>query len=62
MLLGTSPLAMPWPTLDPFLLCVRHDDCYPRGKRRVIDGKTPRQDVPRVSSTSRAVPVRERSA
>ena len=23
--------APPWPTLDPFLFCVHHDDAYPRG-------------------------------
>jgi len=26
-----QPLAMPWPTLDPFLFCVHHVDAYPRG-------------------------------
>jgi redox-sensitive bicupin YhaK (pirin superfamily) len=25
---------MPWPTLDPFLFCVHHDDRYPRGNGR----------------------------
>ena len=25
------PLGFPWPTLDPFLFCVHHDDAYPRG-------------------------------
>jgi quercetin 2,3-dioxygenase len=34
MILGTSPLGMPWPTLAPFLLCVHHDDRYPRGNGR----------------------------
>ena len=34
MLLSLSPLGMPWPTLDPFLFCVHHDDRYPRGNGR----------------------------
>lgn len=25
------PLAFPWPTIDPFLFCVHHDDAYPKG-------------------------------
>jgi redox-sensitive bicupin YhaK (pirin superfamily) len=24
---------MPWPTLDPFLFCVHHNDKYPRGEK-----------------------------
>ena len=34
MILARSPLGMPWPTLDPFLFCVHHDDRYPRGNGR----------------------------
>ena len=34
VLLGHSPIGMPWPTLDPFLPCVHHDDRYPRGNGR----------------------------
>src|SRR5688500_7918222 len=34
VILETGPLGFPWPTLDPFLFCVHHDDAYPRG-----DGK-----------------------
>jgi quercetin 2,3-dioxygenase len=30
-ILGISQLSMPWPTIDPFLFCVYHDDAYPRG-------------------------------
>ena len=30
-ILGISQLGMPWPTIDPFLFCVYHDDAYPRG-------------------------------
>ncbi|MCB9779235.1 MAG: pirin family protein [Alphaproteobacteria bacterium] len=29
--LATVPLGFQWPTLDPFLFCVHHDDAYPRG-------------------------------
>ncbi|MDB5095748.1 MAG: Pirin family protein [Cyanobacteria bacterium RYN_339] len=25
------PLGMPWPTVDPYLFCVHHDDAYPAG-------------------------------
>jgi redox-sensitive bicupin YhaK (pirin superfamily) len=35
MILSLTPLgAPPWPTLDPFLFCVHHDDRYPRGNGR----------------------------
>ena len=30
-LLKIQPLGFPWPTMDPFLFCVYHDDAYPRG-------------------------------
>ncbi len=30
-ILAVHPLGMPWPTIDPFLFCVHHDDAYPRG-------------------------------
>ncbi len=29
------PLGFPWPTLDPFLFCVHHDDAYPAGDERM---------------------------
>jgi redox-sensitive bicupin YhaK (pirin superfamily) len=29
--LQLMPLGMPWPTSDPFLFCVHHDDAYPPG-------------------------------
>src|SRR4051794_16232593 len=29
--LTTVPLGFQWPTLDPFLFCVHHDDAYPAG-------------------------------
>ena len=32
--LSRAALTMPWPTLDPFLFCVHHDDRYPRGNGR----------------------------
>src|SRR5258708_39637248 len=28
---STVPLGFQWPTLDPFLFCVHHDDTYPKG-------------------------------
>ncbi len=31
-ILGAKPLGFPWPTIDPFLFCVYHDDMYPKGK------------------------------
>lgn len=30
----TVPLGFQWPTLDPFLFCVHHDDAYPAGNER----------------------------
>lgn len=33
-LIALHPLGMPWPTLDPFLFCVHHDDAYPPGNGR----------------------------
>jgi redox-sensitive bicupin YhaK (pirin superfamily) len=33
-ILSITPLGMPWPTLDPFLFCVHHDDAYPAGNGR----------------------------
>ena len=33
--LAVTPLvSMPWPTIDPFLFCVHHDDAYPPGNGR----------------------------
>nr|HEX4315590.1 pirin-like C-terminal cupin domain-containing protein [Kofleriaceae bacterium] len=29
--IATVPLGFQWPTPDPFLFCVHHDDAYPRG-------------------------------
>jgi quercetin 2,3-dioxygenase len=29
-----TPLGFQWPTLDPFLFCVHHDDAYPAGNER----------------------------
>jgi hypothetical protein len=34
-ILGTVPLGFQWPTLDPFLFCVHHDDAYPPGTERM---------------------------
>ncbi|MDY7103616.1 MAG: pirin family protein [Actinomycetota bacterium] len=33
--LQTVPLGMQWPTLDPFLFCVHHDDAFPAGNDRM---------------------------
>jgi hypothetical protein len=33
-ILQVLPLGLPWPTIDPFLFCVHHDDAYPRGNGR----------------------------
>lgn len=30
-----QPLGFPWPTLDPFLFCVHHNDAYPRGNAKL---------------------------
>ena len=30
-ILQTAPLGFQWPTIDPFLFCVHHDDRYPAG-------------------------------
>jgi quercetin 2,3-dioxygenase len=32
--LQTVPLGFQWPTLDPFLFCVHHDDAYPKANGR----------------------------
>ncbi|HEY4377085.1 MAG TPA: pirin family protein, partial [Acidimicrobiales bacterium] len=33
--LQTVPLGFQWPTIDPFLFCVHHDDAYPAGDERL---------------------------
>ncbi|MDB5937656.1 MAG: Pirin domain protein [Polaromonas sp.] len=33
--LRTEPLGFPWPTVDPFLFCVYHDDAYPAGNAQM---------------------------
>lgn len=36
IVLETTPLTgSPWPTVDPFLFCVHHDDAYPSGNGRL---------------------------
>jgi redox-sensitive bicupin YhaK (pirin superfamily) len=42
--LQTVPLGMRWPTIDPFLFCVHHDDAYPAGNPQLgpeasLDGR-----------------------
>lgn len=32
---GIQPLGFQWPTPDPFLFCVHHDDAYPAGNARL---------------------------
>ena len=34
-ILKVQPLGFPWPTIDPFLFCVHHDDAYPRGNAQM---------------------------
>jgi quercetin 2,3-dioxygenase len=34
-IVGVAPLAFPWQTRDPFLICVHHVDLYPRGNDRL---------------------------
>jgi quercetin 2,3-dioxygenase len=33
-ILNAQALGFPWPTIDPFLFCVHHDDAYPTGNER----------------------------
>lgn len=47
--LSVTPLGFPWATIDPFLLCVHHDDRYPKGNGRFgpaasLAGHPPGQD------------------
>jgi redox-sensitive bicupin YhaK (pirin superfamily) len=51
-LLGIQPLGFPWPTIDPFLFCVHHNDAYPRGNAGMgpaapLDGRNLGQDFAR---------------
>ena len=34
-IIDVAPLGFPWPTKDPFLMCVHHVDEYPRGNERL---------------------------
>ncbi len=48
-ILGVAPLAFPWQTKDPFLVCVHHVDLYPRGNDRLgpaasLEGRNIGQD------------------
>jgi len=47
-----QPLGFPWPTLDPFLFCVYHDDAYPQanaqmGPAAALTGRSLGQDFSR---------------
>ena len=49
VVLEVVPLGFQWPTLDPFLFCVHHDDAYPAGNDRLgpaasLDGRALGQD------------------
>lgn len=48
-IIGIQPLGSRWPTMDPFLFCVYHDDAYPRGNADLgpdapLDGRDLGQD------------------
>ena len=48
-ILSVQPLGFQWPTIDPFLFCVYHDDAYPRGNAQLgpdapLDGRDIGQD------------------
>jgi redox-sensitive bicupin YhaK (pirin superfamily) len=48
-IIGIAPLAFPWQTKDPFLVCVHHVDNYPRGNDHLgpdaaLEGRTLGQD------------------
>ena len=48
-ILSIQALGFPWPTLDPFLFCVHHNDAYPRGNSNMgpnasLAGRTIGQD------------------
>jgi len=48
-ILGVAPLAFPWQTKDPFLVCVHHVDLYPQGNDRLgpaasLEGRNIGQD------------------
>lgn len=52
-----KPLGLPWQTIDPFLLCVHHDDAYPRGNARMgpdasLAGRAIGQDFSRTEGWS----------
>ena len=34
-IISQQALGMPWPTFDPFLFCVHHNDAYPRGNAQL---------------------------
>ncbi|MDM0044589.1 pirin family protein [Variovorax dokdonensis] len=50
--LKAQPLGFPWPTIDPFLFCVHHDDAYPRANAQMgpdakLEGRAIGQDFSR---------------
>ena len=34
-IIGVAPLGFPWPTMDPFLMCVHHVDEFPPGNEQL---------------------------
>ncbi len=49
VVLGIAPLGFQWPTSDPFLFCVHHDDAYPAGNEQMgpaasLEGRNLGQD------------------
>ena len=38
-MIQTVPLGSQWPTIDPFLFCVHHDDAYPAGDGAAAPGR-----------------------
>ncbi len=40
LVLQTAPLGFQWPTVDPFLFCVHHDDAYPEGNEGMAPARS----------------------
>ena len=60
-ILSVAPLGFQWPTLDPFLFCVHHDDAYPAGNAQLGPAASlaGRLEGPRSASDPAAVDVAE---
>ena len=65
--LQTVPLGFQWPTIDPFLFCVHHDDAYPAGNdaararrrrsRAATSGRTSPASTAGACTTARSCPA-----